>query len=246
MADTPVPTIPSFTPFVAPPFPDPPEFLPPPLTEWIRTYERQHQRLERVDDARRFTELAIRTTQVELAEEAMLLAARRRGFRDPRIHNPWYFVTYTLDTDHHYLTYEECLRKLLSIAHSKSVKVKAYYGCKEYTKAGIMHFHVIYYVENPGKRGFGQSHLINFWKNGHMDIKRLQKPYIVNLQNCIRYIEKPDLNGKKKKYFGSKENILACPIGDVVDLQRNGNPATVVSPGATCAAAVPIEIENQP
>lgn len=117
---------------------------------------------------------------------------------------PWYFVTFTLDAQHSNQPWGDCIKKIKSLASSTVVPVSAYYGCQEHTKAGVPHYHVLFHVPLAGKKGFGSSHISNFWKYGHVDIKKPNGDLSTSLLNLISYIEKEE---GLKRYFGDKNAL---------------------------------------
>lgn len=126
------------------------------------------------------------------------------------------FVTFTLDNNHADVTHDQAMVKIKALANSKSVPVKAYYGCLEHTKQGRIHYHVIFDIPpspKVSKRGFSKNHIGKFWKYGNIDAQNVQIPYPQNINKILIYIEKTK---HKTNFFGNKRHFLCLTEKDVM------------------------------
>lgn len=156
------------------------------------------------------------------------------------------FVTFTMNKqsydDYGEDEEEVCLKYIRAIVKSKTVPVDAYYGCKEFTRLGVPHYHVVFDIP-PSKglstRGFSKSHLSNFWKLGNIDIQPVQQPYSTNLIKILNYIEKTKNVGN---FFGDKKSFSCVAVNPDIpnapgandlpvnpDIQANENTLTWIA-----------------
>lgn len=141
----------------------------------------------------------------------------------PGTKNPWYFVTFTLSPEHHDVPVPEIITRVLALCKSKVVKVEAFYGCQEWTKAGIPHIHLLAYVPKVGKKGFGTSHISNFWKYGNVDIKKPNGDLKTSINNLIQYIQKIEVGKLSKSFLGDYKKIQ-CLIDADIPVTPQGSP----------------------
>lgn len=128
---------------------------------------------------------------------------------------PVRFVTFTLDKDHKDTPHEACMKKIRSLAASKSVHISAYFGSLELTERGIKHYHVIFHIKpsvGASKRGFNKSHIGNFWKYGNVDVQNVQVPLSSNIIKVLNYITK---EGDENNFFGNKK-YFTCLANDTL------------------------------